>query len=328
MSEGLAVPLVSLGVPEAEAARVLHQACVERGFFYLADHGVPEQLISSAFEQQRRFFALPLEQKMQIAADSKYRGYTPMAEETLDPSRSRAGDSHEGLYFGRDIPADSEEAKLPLHGPNQWPSEELVPGYRAATEAYKAEVERVGFRVLRLLGLGLGLGPDHFLPYFSRPMLFLRPLHYSAQQSDEAAGLYAAGAHSDYGMLTFLKTDGVPGLQICTDGATWRDVPPIEGAFIVNLGDMLCRWTNGVYRSTLHRVINSSGRERYSMPFFFEPDFDARVDALPQFLEGREPRFPPTTAGGHLLERYHATHAGYGKAAGTDDDASAATAAA
>ncbi len=100
---------------------------------------------------------------------------------------------------------------------------------------------QVGFRVLRLLGLGLGLGPDHFLPYFSQPMLFLRPLHYSAQQSDEAAGLYAAGAHTDYGMLTLLMTDGMPGLQICTDGETWRDVPPAEGAFIVNLGDMLCR---------------------------------------------------------------------------------------
>ena len=205
-----------------------------------------------------------------------------MAEETLDPAQSRRGDTHEGLYFGRHVDEGSPEAELPLHGPNQWPAESLVPGYRAATEAYQEAVTALGFRLLRLLALALGLPPDHFAPFFTRPMAFLRPLHYSAERSSEAEGLYAAGAHCDYGCLTLLATDGVPGLQICTDGATWRDVPPIAGALHMNLGDMLARWTNNRFRSTLHRVVNTQGRERFSIAFFFEPNFDAVVEALPQ----------------------------------------------
>jgi isopenicillin N synthase-like dioxygenase len=274
----------------------------------VADHGVPQELLVATMAAQRAFFALPLEQKMRIAVNKYYRGYTPMAEETLDPARSRRGDTHEGLYFGRHVEEGSEEAKLPLHGPNQWPDEALVPGYRAATEAYWEAVAAVGFRLLRLLGLSLGLGPgaqdqgwaclllqalgiagpparlssraDYFQPHFTRPMIALRPLHYSGERSSEADGLYAAGAHTDYGMLTLLATDGVPGLQICTDGTTWRGVDPLPGCFIVNLGDMLCRWTNSRYRSTLHRVVNTTGQERFSLPLFFEPNFDALVVAL------------------------------------------------
>ncbi|KAL4428005.1 hypothetical protein ABPG75_002094 [Micractinium tetrahymenae] len=309
------VPVVSLAAPEAEAAAVLRRACIEDGFFYLTDHGIPEELVAQTFEQQRAFFSLPLQDKMRIAANKAYRGYTPFADETLDPQHSKRGDTHEGLYYGRHVDEDSEEGKLPLHGPNQWPDEALLPGYRRVTEAYWQAVRQLGGRLLRLLALSLGLPADYFAPYFTQPMLFLRPLHYSAEKSDVSDGLFGAGAHTDYGMLTFLRTDGEPGLQICTDGATWRDVLPIPGAFIVNLGDMLCRWTNGLYRSTLHRVVNTTGRERYSCAYFFEPNFDARVEALPQCLEpGEEPKFLPTTAGAHILERYNATHAGYGAA--------------
>lgn len=309
----MSVPVVSLAAPEQQEAAVLRQACINDGFFYLVDHAVPEELVGATFEQQRRFFSQPLEDKMRVTANKHYRGYTPFAEETLDPEHSRRGDTHEGLYYGRHVEEGSEEGKLPLHGPNQWPD---LPGYREVTEAYFEAVAALGTRLLRLLALSLHLPPDFFAPFFSRPMLFLRPLHYSAERSDVAEGVFGAGAHTDYGMLTFLRTDGVPGLQICTDSQTWRDVPPMPGAFIVNLGDMLSRWTNGLYRSTLHRVVNTTGRERYSIAYFYEPNFQAEVAALPQCLEaGQEPMYPPTTAGAHILERYNATHAGYSKAA-------------
>ncbi|KAL4425630.1 hypothetical protein ABPG75_009646 [Micractinium tetrahymenae] len=278
-----AVPIVSLAAPEEEATKVLREACTKHGFFYLVNHGIPEELIASTFAAQRAFFSLPLESKLRIAADDNNRGYTPFEEETLDPEGSKRGDTHEGLYFGRHVEPGSPEAALPLHGPNQWPAEELVPGYRQATEAYLEAVAALGFRLLCLLGLSLGLGADYFAPLFARPMVFLRPLHYSAEKSDPAQGLFAAGGHTDYGMLTILKTDGTPGLQICTDPLEgWRDVPPIEGAFNINIGDMLSRWTNGAYRSTLHRIVTAGGVERYSLPFFFEPSFDTVVDALPQ----------------------------------------------
>lgn len=163
---------------------------------------MPEQLVAAALDAQRRFFALPLEQKQAIAANKAYRwvgdaqlskgrkqclidalpdacllpsssrsGFTPFAEETLDPAGSRRGDTHEGLYFGRHVEQGSAEAQLPLHGPNQWPAEELVPGYRAATEAYQEAVTALGHRLLRLLGTSLGLGPHGFDPFFTRPMV-------------------------------------------------------------------------------------------------------------------------------------------------------------
>uniref|UniRef100_A0A7S3QLD7 Fe2OG dioxygenase domain-containing protein n=2 Tax=Dunaliella tertiolecta TaxID=3047 RepID=A0A7S3QLD7_DUNTE len=232
--------------------------------------------------------------------------------ETLDPSSQKQGDTKEGFYFGREISPESPEAKLPLHGPNQWPNEHLVPGYRASMEQYMRAMNELGHRLLRLLALGLGLPPDHFDRFFDRPMIFLRPLHYAPKVSAPSEGVFGAGAHSDYGMLTLLKTDDVPGLQIHTDATGWMDVPPKPECFIINLGDMLERWTNGMYKSTLHRVVNTTGKERYSLACFFEPNFDTIVECLPQCCSPeRPPQFPPTTSGQHLLDKYASTHAGY-----------------
>ncbi|GFH20353.1 oxygenase-like protein [Haematococcus lacustris] len=153
--------------------------------------------------------------------------------------------------------------------------------------------------------MSLELEAEYFLPFFSRPLLFLRPLHYHAVLSSPGQGIFGAGAHSDYGMLTLLITDDQPGLQIHMPQHGWLDVPPRPGCFIVNLGDMLERWTNGRYRSTLHR-------ERYSLAAFLDPNFDARVECLPQCCSADRPaRYPPTTAGQHILDKYAATHAGF-----------------
>lgn len=313
MTADPSLPAVDLSLPEEEAARVMRRACIDFGFLYVVNHGVPEELVAHQFEQQRKFFSLPLEQKMRILADVNNRGYTPLGDETLDPTDSKAPDTHEGLYFGREVAPDSEEARLPLHGPNQWPPEEELglPGYRAAVLAYFDALHGLGMRLLRVLALALGLPADHFGPCFSRPMLALRPLHYPATRSRPEEGLFAAGAHTDYGMLTLLSTDDVPGLQLFSKERRWVDVPPLPGAFIVNLGDMLQRWTGGLFASTLHRVVNREGRERYSLPFFFEPNFDTVVEVLPCCRTPDTLAYPPVTSGQWLLDRYAATHAGY-----------------
>ena len=180
-----------------------------------------------------------------------------------------------GFYIGREVAADSPEAALPLHGPNVWPPAALLPGWRDTMERYSAACRALGMRLTRLLALALGLEPGFFdAPgRFDAPQFFLRLLRYSAEASAPTAGVFGAGAHTDYGMLTLLATDDCPGLQIQprvggVDGP-WRDVAPRKGAFIVNLGDMLERWTNGVFLSTRHRVVNVAGRQRLSMPFFF-----------------------------------------------------------
>ncbi|KXZ46072.1 hypothetical protein GPECTOR_47g347 [Gonium pectorale] len=327
-----AVPVIDLGQTEDAAAAEVRAACTSSGFFYVRNHGVPAPLVEEAFAQQRALFGLPLEAKMAMLQDANNRGYTPFREETLDPARQAHGDTKEGFYFGREVPLDSPEASKPLHGPNQWPDPQLLPDYRRVTQQYFDAMTALGMRLLRLLALSLELPPDYFAPMFDAPMLALRPLHYSGEVSDPGAGVFGAGAHSDYGMLTILATDEVPGLQIWLPdggpeaaadagaargeegvGGRWWDVPPQPGAFVINLGDMLERWTNGRYRSTLHRVINTTGRERYSVAFFFEPNFDCPVEVLPCCTGGVHgpPRYPPTTAGRHLLDKYAATHAGY-----------------
>ena len=310
--ETSAVPVLDLSLDIEEIAETCRKACEEHGFLFIANHGIPEDLITAHAEAQRQFFALPLEDKCSILADENNRGYTPILDETLDPAHSTQGDAKEGLYYGREIPTNSPEAQLPLHGPNQWPDQSLLPNYRETTETYMAAVEDLGFRMLPIIARSLGLPPDAFLPYFQKPMTFLRPLHYTAVPSNESEGRHAAGAHSDYGFLTLLWTDGTPGLQIFYKGK-WENVKAPEGAFIVNLGDMLERWTAGRFASTLHRVTNPLGLDRHSCAFFFEPSFDAEVAPLPGCGDDEESigKYPVITSGNYLLSKYASTHEGY-----------------
>ena len=217
----------------------------------------------------------------------------------------------EGFYFGREVALDSEESSKPLHGPNQWPSARSLPLLRPTYEGYISRLTLLGFRLLKLLAISLEVSEDYFIRFFEQPMLMLRPLHYEGRISEPSKGVFRAGAHTDYGMLTILATDGTPGLQIYQE-EKWIDVEHIPDSFVLNLGDMLERWTNRQYNSTLHRVITKTQSERFSIAFFFEPSFDTVVECLPQCLNpGEKPFYPPTTAGQHLLDKYSQTHAGY-----------------
>ncbi|KAG0576201.1 hypothetical protein KC19_5G062600 [Ceratodon purpureus] len=254
------------------AARV-REACVTSGFFYLVNHGVDPELLDEVFVQSKKFFDLPLEEKMKVIHDKNHRGYTPFEEEVLDPDVQSKGDSKEGYYIGVSVPENDPRAKKPLHGPNQYPSPDVLPGWQETMTRYHSELVILCKKVSRLLALALNLEES----FFDKPgitddaMATLRLLHYSEEISDVGRGIYGTGAHSDYGLLTLLATDDVPGLQICKDKdavpQVWEDVPPMKGAYIVNLGDMLERWSNGLFRSTLHRVI-SRGIERYSVHYF------------------------------------------------------------
>lgn len=306
-----AVPVIDLEDSEHVSAAAIKAACQGTGFFYVKNHRVPQSLIDQMFEENRKAFGLPLEDKLKMILDENGRGYTPFREETLDPANQTTGDTKEGFYFGRDVAPNSEDAKKPMQGPNQWPDPGLLPDFRRITKLYFEALSALGFRMLRLLALALDLPPDYFSPFFKTPGMLLRPLHYAAEKSSPSDGIFGAGAHTDYGMLTILATDDVAGLQIYMAGA-WHDVAPLPGTFIINLGDMLERWTNGKFRSTLHRVVNHVGAERYSIAFFFEPSFDALVEVLPQCCSAdNSARYAPITAGQHLLNKYAQTHAGF-----------------
>jgi len=309
------IPLIDFapfldGTPaaRAEIARQIGEACRNIGFFYITGHGVPETLIAETYAETKRFFNLPAAVKAEVAIEHSacHRGYFSTGGENLDPAKQKTGDFKEGYKIGRDLEANHPlvQAGTPLHGPNQWPAN--LPGWRETMTAYYNAMEQLGRHMLHAFALALDLPKTYFDGWLTAPMTTLGPLHYPPQTGHITEAQIGAGAHTDYGCLTLLAQDNAGGLQVRNAAGHWVDAPPIPGSFVVNIGDMMERWTNGVFTSTLHRVINISGRERYSLPFFFDPDFHTPVACLESCLGGGA-KFPPTTAGQHLLDKINAS---------------------
>ena len=323
------IPTITLNTTskqsDAEEINLLREACESVGFFYLYvqdDHLV--ELLPRVFQLSKQFFALPAEIKNKFSDHVLNRGYTGMQEETLDPKHQSKGDTKEGYYLAEDIfKSDPRHDPNKLSGPNVYPKDVPVDEldcelWQSTIMEYHEKMKQVSFQLIRMLALALDLPQSHFDGYFREPLAVLRLLHYSNEISDVDHGIFACGAHSDYGMVTLLATDDQPGLQIYHEGK-WVDVPPpgFEGGkFVVNLGDMLERWTNGRFKSTLHRVILSSSecaesKERYSIPFFYEPHFDTLVECLESCVGEEGIKYPPITSGKYLVGKYEETHADF-----------------
>ncbi|PKA63397.1 S-norcoclaurine synthase 1 [Apostasia shenzhenica] len=266
---------ISLSDPDIQkSVSFLKQACLDSGFFYVVDHGISQEFMEMVFAQSKRFFDLPSHEKMKLLRNKKHRGYSPSLDQLSDPENQVLGDYKEGYYIGVEVSEDDPQAVKPFYGPNQWPSSDLLPGWRQVMEEYHKEALRVAKDVVKLIALALGLDAGFFdkPEMLGEPIATLRLLHYEGDIiSNPATGIYGCGAHSDYGLITLLATDDVVGLQICKDKIarpqTWEYVAPLKGGFIVNLGDLLERWSNGVFRSTLHRVVIDGREERYSVNF-------------------------------------------------------------
>ncbi len=308
-----AIPAIDLGPfldgsDKAGVARQIGAACRGSGFLYLRNHGVPAALVEAVMAEAQRFFALPDEQKMaiHIAHSPCHRGYFPTFAENTDPTQH--ADLKEGFDIGLDLPPDAPQSQRakPLHGANQWP--DAVPGFRDTVEAYYAAMLTLADRLMEAMALSLGLEPDYFRPMIDQPLAGLRLLHYPPQAGAPMPNAVGCGAHTDYGCLTILAQDGVGGLQVRNADGDWVMAPPMPGAFIVNLGDQMARWTNDQFAATPHRVINLSGRERYSIPFFFDPNYDAVISCLATCLApGETPKYPDVVAGDYLMSRLDAT---------------------
>ena len=209
-------------------------------------------------------------------AGKAWRGYFPLGDELT----SGKPDLKEGLYFGAELPESDKRVKagLPMHGANLFPDER--PELRTAVLAYIDEMTNLGHVLMEGISLSLGLEPAYFNTYYTRdPLTLFRVFHYPPTLIDEANQQWGVGEHTDYGVLTILKQDDAGGLQVKSKSG-WIDAPPIPGSFVCNIGDMLDRITNGLYRSTPHRVLNRSGKGRYSYPFFFDPGFDAHIQPI------------------------------------------------
>ncbi|HTJ25435.1 MAG TPA: 2-oxoglutarate and iron-dependent oxygenase domain-containing protein [Candidatus Limnocylindria bacterium] len=293
----------------AVVAREIRAACVDKGFFYVCDHGVPKDLIAKVFEEVRRFFSLPVERKMtvDIAKSSAFRGYEPMRVQTLEVDTP--SDIKEAFTFDRDLPLDhpSVVARRFGYGQNQWPED--LPGWRETLETYRLVMDELATLMVRGMSLSLHLSEDA-LDGFSGADASgtVRLIHYPPQPKNALPDEKGCGAHTDWGAFTFLLQDDAGGLQVWDQHEGWVHAAPIPGTFVVNVGDMMARWTNDLYKSTMHRVVNVSGRDRISVPFFYNGRLDYRVSCISSCLSEREtPKYPATTPSEHLEEMVRRT---------------------
>lgn len=288
-------------------ARQLGHACETTGFFYVANHGVPQQCVDGLFNATRRYFALPEAERLKDRVPDRFgRGFIPHGS-VRHPGFDV--DLKESFEFGLELPADDPHvlAGRPQYAPNAWPADK--PWLREAGEAYCTETCALARRLLRLFALSLDLPDDYFLEYCTRPMVATRLIHYPPQRAPENEKELGVAPHSDYGLVTLLTQDPVGGLELLKRDGEWVAAPYIPGTFVVNLGDLFSVWTNDRYVSNQHRVVNRSGQERYSTPTFFNPDYDARVACLPQCASaGNALRYAPVTAGEYLVERFREAH--------------------
>jgi isopenicillin N synthase-like dioxygenase len=265
------------GAERANVADQIGAACRDLGFFYATGHGIGADVLVALDESSRRFFSLPEARKMEIAmarGGRAWRGYFPVGGELT----SGKPDLKQGLYFGEELGADDPRvaAGLPLHGRNLFP--ENVPELKRAVLGFMDQAAHAAHAIMEGVALSLSLDAEYFRrTYTARPTLLFRVFEYPAGDGEA----WGVGEHTDYGLLTLLAQDEHGGLQVKTPGG-WIEAPPIEGALVCNIGDMLDRLTGGVYRSTPHRVRNVSGKSRLSFPFFFDPAFDAEIVPLPK----------------------------------------------
>jgi isopenicillin N synthase-like dioxygenase len=315
LSEFQSLPIIDMALlfgGSDESARVvaaeIRRASIEVGFFYVRGHNVSQGLMQDMLGAAKAFFARPEERKRQIQVNKAHRGYVPFAQTTL--GRAYKPDFKESLNFAFPFKADDPylEAGKPLIGLNQWPADD--PALQQIAERYYAGVFELGQKLLGGFALALDLDRNFFRALYAHPLVRARLVHYPSQTEGQGEGQFGAAPHTDWGCITVLWQDDVGGLQVRNRSGQWIDAPPIDGTFVINIGDMLARWSNDLFVSTPHRVVNASGRERYSIPVFYDPDFETVVECLPNCSDpANPPKYTRTIAGEYIAAQYDKAYA-------------------
>jgi isopenicillin N synthase-like dioxygenase len=300
------IPVVDLaplldGSDPQKTAKDIHWALSNAGFMYVKNHGVAASVVDNAFDRTRAFFDLPQAEKDKLhisKSGEALRGYIEPFGENTDPGKTK--DLKECFDIGPEASPSG-----PFFGPNQWPEDALVPGFRDAVYGYHEEMKRLSMTLLSGIARSLDLAPDFFEAKLQNPISIQRLLHYPPQTGQVDESIIGIGAHTDYGNLTILAQDDVGGLQVMNRDGVWIEGTPIPDTFVINIGDLVQRLTNDIYLANLHRVVNTSGRERYSIPFFIDADFDASFGPLPSCVSAENPsRYDTVTCGSHKFSRF------------------------
>ncbi|MEM8619088.1 MAG: 2OG-Fe(II) oxygenase family protein [Actinomycetota bacterium] len=308
---------MTLDTVDVSAADPRHvdEVCSTLGFVRIANHGLDEGILADARRLAHAFFDLPLRDRMAAAMPQPgypY-GYSPLEAEALNASIGGASppDVKETFNVGpvdpppRPLDQMSDADERAVYSPNRWP--DALPELQPAIEALYRDMGVLAERLMRLFALALELPEEHFDRFVDAHASAFRLACYPALDGPVADGRYRAGAHTDYGTLTILDLDDQPGLEVLSVDGSWIAVDHVPGTLIVNLGDLMARWTNDRWRSTMHRVVAPSGPapRRLTMPFFHNANWDARIECI--VGDGEAPRYPPTTAGHHLMAKFRST---------------------
>ena len=300
-------------------AAAIQSACQEAGFFTITEHGVPEQVLNACRDNALKFFRLPSKRKMEVRLTSPRSpyGFSAMAQEALARSRGNQTppDLKESFSIGPPKPTarpiDPEEAAF-ISTPNRWPKQPK--DFRDTFETYYQAMRHLAEYLMRLFAIGLELPDTYFTNHTQNPISALRANYYPPLSTNPLPNQLRAGAHSDYGTLTILmQTNCKESLEIQNRSGKWIPVAAKSPELIVNIGDLMARWTNNKWVSSLHRVViptDGIGRqsERLSLAYFHQPDWDADICCIPSCVTpGEEPIYPPITSGRYLMKKFHST---------------------
>lgn len=298
------VPLIDIGPlrdgsdPQS-VADALHHASRDIGFLYVTNHGIDTAWLAQARAVALEFFRQPLDTKLKVSISDRHRGFLRMGAARMDDKVQP--DLKESFVWGMEDAHGKAPDDHALRGDNRWPPD--MPALRHAALRFLADADRVARCLLEGFALGLGLNRQFFLRSSGQPMSRAAFTYYPPQDARLGAEQFGVGPHTDFGVLTVLCQDDVGGLQVQHANGTWCEAPPVPDSLVINVGDLLARWTNGVYRSTPHRVVNSSGRERLSLVLAFDPDPQTLIDAREVF-PGQVPAETPIRCGDYLQWRF------------------------
>jgi isopenicillin N synthase-like dioxygenase len=294
-----ALPIIDLS--SADAPDAIREACTGVGFFYITGHGVPQPVIDDAVATMRRFFDLPVERKREVKVNQRHRGWHEIGGALMYGARKP--DFKEFFSTGLELPEDDPDVLRgqALRGPNNWPA--FMPEVQRDFYRYYEAIGACGAVLLSAVARSLGLAPDFFAGRYLKRMQRTQAVFYPPQPASLGDDQFGVAPHTDYGCITLLWQDDTGGLEVRTRAGDWIDAVPVPGTFVVNVGDLLARWSNDRFTSTPHRVVNRSGRTRMSIATFYDPTYDAVVDPRDLGLAGEEAKYPPVAAGDYILGR-------------------------
>ncbi len=299
------IPIIDLknlrnGKDKYNVAKDLHHASKNLGFIYIKNHGISEDTINHVRKDAFKFFRKDRNEKIEIKISDKHRGWLGYGKSKMHDDAKP--DLKESFIWGYQDKKGFSLNDHPLRGKNLWPS--AIPSLEKNAMVFFNEADSLAKDLLKGFAIGLNLNENFFLKTSSKPLSRASLVYYPSQPESMGEDQYGVSSHTDFGVLTILCQDDVGGLQVQDVNGDWYHAPPIQNTIIVNVADLLSRWTGGEYKSTPHRVVNKSNKERLSIVLAFDPNPETIIDSKEIFGKNYDSKFEPISCGDYLIWRF------------------------